>query len=70
MTLKVIGTTLTVSASNDVDNETLALDGTIAPNRFGGAGVYWPGGSSTIYSRFVISYTAAELTNDMRLLHK
>jgi hypothetical protein len=59
MTLKVTGTTLTVSASNDVDNETLALEGTIAPNRFGGAGVYWPGGSSTIYSRFEISYPGA-----------
>jgi len=59
MTLKVIGTTLTVTASNDVDDETLALDGTIAPNHFGGAGVYWPGGSSTIYSRFEISYPVA-----------
>ncbi len=56
MTLKVTGTNLTVSASNDVDKETLALEGTIAPNRFGGAGVYWPGGSSTIYSRIEISY--------------
>ena len=59
MILKVTGTTLTVSASNDVDNETLAMEGTITPNRFGGAGVYWPGGSSTIYSRFEISYPAA-----------
>jgi len=59
MTLKVTGTNLTVTASNDVDDETLALEGTIAPNRFGGAGVYWPGGSSTIYSRFEISYPAA-----------
>jgi hypothetical protein len=59
MILKVTGTTLTVSASNNVDNETLALEGIIAPNRFGGAGVYWPGGSSTIYSRFEISYPAA-----------
>jgi pectinesterase len=56
MILKVTGTTLTVSASNDVDDETLTLEGTIAPNHFGGAGVYWPGGSSTIYSRFEISY--------------
>jgi hypothetical protein len=31
MTLKVTGTTLTVSASNDVDDEALALEGTIAP---------------------------------------
>jgi hypothetical protein len=57
MTLKAAGTNLTVSATNDVDKETLALEGTIAPNRFGGAGVYWPGGgSSTIYSRIEISY--------------
>ncbi len=56
MTLKVAGTTLTVSASNDVDKETLFLEGTITPNRFGGAGVYWPRGSSTIYSRIEISF--------------
>jgi hypothetical protein len=56
MTVKVTGTTLSVSASNNVDKETLALEGTIAPNHFGGAGVYWPGGSSTIYSRIAISY--------------
>lgn len=59
MTLKVTGTTLTVSASNDVDQETLFLEGTIAPNHFGGAGVYWPRGSSTIYSRIEISYPGA-----------
>ncbi|HKW28570.1 MAG TPA: pectinesterase family protein [Verrucomicrobiae bacterium] len=60
MTLKVTGTTLAVTASNDVDQETLALEGTIVPNRFGGAGVYWPGGgSSTIYSRLEISYPGA-----------
>jgi hypothetical protein len=56
MTLKVTGTTLTVHATNDVDHETLSLEGTITPNHFGGAGVYWPRGSSTIYSRFEISY--------------
>ncbi|HEY3761938.1 MAG TPA: pectinesterase family protein [Verrucomicrobiae bacterium] len=54
MTLKVTGNTLTVSASNNVDKETLSLQGTIAPNHFGGAGVYWPRGSSTIYSRLQI----------------
>jgi hypothetical protein len=59
LTLKVTGTTLSVTASNDVDNETLALEGTIATNRFGGAGVYWPGGSSTIYSRLELSYPGA-----------
>jgi Pectinesterase len=56
MTLKVTGDTLTVNATNDVDQETLSLQGTITPNQFGGAGVYWPRGSSTIYSRFEISY--------------
>jgi Pectinesterase len=56
MTLKVTGDTLAVNATNDVDHETLALEGTITPNHFGGAGVYWPRGSSTIYSRFEISY--------------
>ena len=59
MTLKVTGTTLAVLATNDVDNETLSLEGTIAPNRFGGAGLYWPRGSSTIYSRMEISYPDA-----------
>ncbi len=60
MILKVTGTTLSVIATNDVDKETLALEGTITPNHFGGAGVYWPGGSSsTIYSRIEISYPVA-----------
>jgi hypothetical protein len=56
MTLKATGNTLRVNATNDVDNETLSMEGTITPNRFGGAGVHWPGGSSTIYSRIQISY--------------
>jgi hypothetical protein len=59
MTLKATGTNLTVNASNDVDEETLALKGDIAPSRFGGAGVYWPGGSAAIYSRIEISYPGA-----------
>lgn len=59
MTLKVTGTTLTVRATNNVDQETLTLTGTIIPNHFGGAGVYWPRGSSTIYSRFEIAYPDA-----------
>jgi hypothetical protein len=56
MTLKVVGTTLTVDASNDDDKEVLHLEGTIAPNRFGGAGVFWPGGSANVYSRLEITY--------------
>ena len=60
MTLKATGTNLTVSATNDVDQETLALKGVIVPNHFGGAGVFWPGGSSsTIYSRIEISRPGA-----------
>lgn len=60
MTLKVIGNTFTVSARNDADRETLALEGTIEPNPFGGAGFYWAGsvprGNSNVYSRIQISY--------------
>lgn len=59
MTLKVTGTTLAVSAFNDSDKETLALQGTIVPNRFGGAGVDWIRGSSIVFSRFEISYPGA-----------
>ncbi len=43
-----------------MDGDTLALDGTIAPNDFGGAGVYWSGsvpvGNSNVYSQIEISY--------------
>ena len=56
LTLKVTGNTLTATASNNVDREVLSLTGTIAPNRFGGAGVNWPRGSTNIYSRLEISY--------------
>jgi len=56
MTLKATGTTLSVNATNDVDKETLTLKGEIPPSHFGGAGVFWPGGSSTIYSRIEVSY--------------
>jgi len=59
LTLKVTGNTISATASNDVDQETLSLTGTIAPNRFGGAGVNWPRGSTNIYSRFEISYPGA-----------
>lgn len=55
MTLKVTGTTLAVSAYNDIDKETLALEGTITPNRFGGAGVSYPqaAASFSAASRFL-----------------
>ncbi|HWA10796.1 MAG TPA: pectinesterase family protein [Opitutaceae bacterium] len=55
MTLKAVGSTLTVTASNDVDGETLSLEGKITPNSFGGAGVYWPGGSANVYSKVAVS---------------
>jgi hypothetical protein len=58
--LKVSGERLTVRARNDVDDDTLDLEGRIAPNDFGGAGVAWygtvPRGNSNVYSRFAISY--------------
>ena len=60
LTLKVTGTRITATARNDVDDETLALEATITPNDFGGAGVAWhgttPRGNSNTYSRFEISY--------------
>jgi len=62
LTLKVTGTTLTVNASNNVDEEVLTLKGTITPNRFGGAGVNWPRGSTNTYSRIEISYPASAPT--------
>ncbi len=58
--LSVVGSKLTVKGSNTVDKETLSLEATIAPNKFGGAGVYWSGtvpvGNSNVYSQLEISY--------------
>lgn len=54
--LKVTGTKLTASASNTRDDETLDLETTIIPNRFGSAGMSWPRGTTAICSRFAISY--------------
>jgi hypothetical protein len=56
MTLKITGSRFTVDAANSDDTETLHLEGTIKPNRFGGAGVFWPGGSANTYSRMDVSY--------------
>jgi hypothetical protein len=64
MTVKVVGSTLSASAHNDVDKEILSLEDTIISNRFGGAGVYWngsvPRGNSNVYSFFKISYPSME----------
>jgi hypothetical protein len=60
ITLSVIGEKLIAKGSNTVDGETLSLEGTIAPNPFGGAGVFWSGsvpvGNSNVYSEIAISY--------------
>jgi hypothetical protein len=62
MTLKIIGNKFFADAANNVDGETLHLEGTIAPNRFGGAGVFWPGGSANVYSRIDISYPGQNIS--------
>ena len=63
LTIKVTGNRVQATAHNDVDDETLALEATIAPNDFGGAGVAWygttPRGNSNVYSRFAITYPGA-----------
>lgn len=60
ITLSVIGDKLTAKGSNTVDGDTLSLEGTITPNSFGGAGVFWSGsvpvGNSNVYSEIAISY--------------
>ena len=56
MTLTIAGSKFTVDAVNTDDSETLHLEAVIKPNRFGGAGVFWPGGSTNTYSRIDISY--------------
>jgi hypothetical protein len=42
--------------SGVLNDETLHLEGAVTPNRFGGAGVFWPGGSANAYGRIAISY--------------
>ena len=56
LTIKAIGNKLIATAANDVDREVLALESPFTPNRFGGAGVSWPRGSTNVYSRLEISY--------------
>ncbi len=56
LTIKADGTTLSATARNTVDDEVLTLTSPCAPNRFGGAGVSWPRGSTNVYSKLEISY--------------
>jgi hypothetical protein len=60
MTLSIVGNAFTVTAHNDVDADTLSLQGTVDPNRYGGAGVRWSGsipqGNGNVYSSFKITY--------------
>jgi hypothetical protein len=56
MTLKITGTKFIVDAVNSERDDSLHLEATITPNRFGGAGVFWPGGSANAYSKLEISY--------------
>jgi hypothetical protein len=56
LTIKAVGTTLSVTARNTADDEVLTLSSSYAPNRFGGAGVYWPRGSANVYSKLEIWY--------------
>ncbi|HEY4330750.1 MAG TPA: pectinesterase family protein [Phycisphaerae bacterium] len=55
LTLKVTGTTISVSAHNTVDGEKLNMEATIAPNHFAAAGVTSTG-ASTVYSQMKVSY--------------
>lgn len=56
MRLSITGDKFTVDAMNTGNDDTLHLEGAVTPNRFGGAGVFWPGGSANAYSRIDISY--------------
>ncbi len=56
MTLRIAGDKFTVDAANTGNEEPLHLEAAITPNRFGGGGVFWPGGSANAYSRIDISY--------------
>jgi hypothetical protein len=55
LTLKVTGSTISVTAHNTVDDETLTMNGTIEPNNYSGAGA-WSTGAMTTYSLIKISY--------------
>ena len=57
MTLKIAGNKFTVDAVNSERDDNLHLEATITPNRFGGAGVFWPGGAANAYSKMDITYS-------------
>jgi hypothetical protein len=56
MTLKITQNKFVVDAVNTDNDDSLHLEGDVTPNRFGGGGVFWPGGSANTYSRIDISY--------------
>jgi hypothetical protein len=60
ITLSIVGSKFTATGSNTMDSERLSLEGTITPNSYGSAGVYWSGsvpvGNSNVYSQLEISY--------------
>lgn len=56
MTLRITQNRFVVDATNSEHNDSLHLEGSVTPNRFGGGGVFWPGGSANVYSRLDISY--------------
>jgi len=60
VTISVTGSKVMVKGTNSTDGETLSLEGTLTPNSFGGAGVYWSGsvpvGNSNVYSEIEITY--------------
>jgi hypothetical protein len=55
LTLKVVGATISVEAHNTADTETMTMQGTITPNKFGGTGVAATA-MGNIYSQFKVSY--------------
>jgi len=55
LTLKVSGSTISASAHNTTDGQTLAMEGTIVPNAASGAGVSATG-AANIYGGMTISY--------------
>jgi len=60
LTIQATGNMLTARASNTRDDEVLHLESKYVPNRYGGAGMAWPRGTSAVCSRFEIR-SGAEL---------